>query len=59
MRAAASEPGHTRTMCEYVLGGLLALGAVAAWTWYPIVNSCYLRANQHISQSISAAAKGR
>ncbi|AMO98463.1 inner membrane protein ytfF [Collimonas arenae] len=58
MRAAASEPGNTRTMFDYVLGCLLALGGVAAWTWYPIVNARYLRANPHISSSTWATAQG-
>lgn len=30
---------------RYALGGLLAVGAVACWTWYPIRNAEWLRAH--------------
>ncbi|MGO4774847.1 EamA family transporter, partial [Lysobacter sp. 2RAB21] len=30
---------------RYALGGLLAFGAVACWTWYPLRNADWLRAN--------------
>jgi drug/metabolite transporter (DMT)-like permease len=56
MRLAGA--GNTRSTGDYVLGCLIALGAVAAWTWYPIVNARYLRAHPHISPSTWATAQG-
>jgi len=56
MRLAGA--GNTRSIGDYVLGCLIALGAVAAWTWYPIVNARYLRAHPHISPSTWATAQG-
>ena len=47
-----------RSVADYVQGGLLALLAVAAWTWYPIVNSRYLKANNQIRSSTWATAQG-
>lgn len=37
-----SDPGAD--MGAYALGALLALGAVACWTWYPLRNADWLRA---------------
>ena len=56
MRLAGSS--NTRSLGDYVLGCLIALAAVAAWTWYPIVNARYLRANPQISPSTWATAQG-
>ncbi|MFC5472889.1 DMT family transporter [Paraherbaspirillum soli] len=50
--------GHTRSLSDYALGCVIALGGVAAWTWYPIVNARYLKANPHISPSTWATAQG-
>lgn len=56
MRLAGSS--NTRSISDYVLGCLIAAAAVGAWTWYPIVNARYLRANPHISSSTWATAQG-
>jgi drug/metabolite transporter (DMT)-like permease len=45
-------------VADYVRGGLVALLAVAAWTWYPIINGRYLKANSHIRSSTWATAQG-
>ncbi|MDP5009256.1 MAG: EamA/RhaT family transporter, partial [Glaciimonas sp.] len=45
-------------LSDYVLGCLLALAAVAAWTWYPIINAAYLKAHPHISSTTWATAQG-
>jgi drug/metabolite transporter (DMT)-like permease len=42
----------------YALGGLLALGAVACWTWYPIRNAEWLRAHAERSPRTWATAQG-
>ena len=49
---------NTRTMSDYAAGCLIALLAVAAWTWYPIVNSRYLRTHTHINSITWATAQG-
>lgn len=49
---------NTRTISDYVSGCLLALCAVAGWTWYPIVNSRYLRAHPRIHSITWATAQG-
>jgi drug/metabolite transporter (DMT)-like permease len=43
---------------RYALGGLLAVGAVACWTWYPIRNSEWLRAHPDRSPRSWATAQG-
>ena len=43
---------------RYLLGGALALGAVACWTWYPIRNADWLRAHPDRSPSAWATAQG-
>jgi drug/metabolite transporter (DMT)-like permease len=43
---------------RYALGALLALGAVAAWTWYPIRNADWLRAHPDRSPTVWATAQG-
>ena len=40
------------------LGYVLALCAVAAWTWYPIRNAAYLRQHQRIGSAVWATAQG-
>ena len=42
----------------YAVGALLALGAVACWTWYPIRNADWLRAHPGRSPSAWATAQG-
>ncbi len=43
---------------RYALGALLAVGAVACWTWYPIRNADWLRAHGERSPSTWATAQG-
>ncbi|MFO1294160.1 MAG: DMT family transporter [Rubrivivax sp.] len=43
---------------RYALGALLALGAVACWTWYPIRNAEWLRAHAERSPRTWATAQG-
>ena len=43
---------------RYVLGGVLAVGAVACWTWYPIRNAEWLRAHPERSPRGWATAQG-
>lgn len=47
-----------RSPAQYVQGGLIALLAVAAWTWYPIMNARYMKVYTHISSSTWATAQG-
>ncbi|MBI3155118.1 MAG: DMT family transporter [Burkholderiales bacterium] len=49
---AGAEPGR------YAVGALLALGAVACWTWYPIRNADWLRAHPGRSPRAWATAQG-
>jgi drug/metabolite transporter (DMT)-like permease len=43
---------------QHALGALLAVGAVACWTWYPIRNADWLRAHADRSPSAWATAQG-
>jgi drug/metabolite transporter (DMT)-like permease len=43
---------------RYALGALLAIGAVACWTWYPIRNADWLRAHAARSPRTWATAQG-
>jgi drug/metabolite transporter (DMT)-like permease len=43
---------------RYALGALLAVGAVACWTWYPIRNADWLRAHPDRSPRVWATAQG-
>jgi drug/metabolite transporter (DMT)-like permease len=43
---------------RYALGGALAVGAVACWTWYPIRNAEWLRAHPDRSPRGWATAQG-
>lgn len=43
---------------RYVLGALLALGAVACWTWYPLRNAEWLHAHPERSARGWATAQG-
>jgi len=43
---------------RYALGALLALGAVACWTWYPLRNADWLRAHPERSPRVWATAQG-
>lgn len=50
--------GVQRSLGDYALGGLLGLGAVAAWTWYPIRNSRWLRLRPQLASGTWATAQG-
>lgn len=43
---------------RYALGALLAVGAVACWTWYPLRNADWLRAHPERSPRVWATAQG-
>ena len=43
---------------RYALGALLALGAVACWTWYPLRNADWLRAHADRPPGTWATAQG-
>ena len=45
-------------MARYFSGALLALGAVACWTWYPLRNAEWLRAHAQRSPRAWATAQG-
>jgi drug/metabolite transporter (DMT)-like permease len=45
-------------LARYALGALLAVGAVACWTWYPIRNAEWLRAHPRFSSHGWATAQG-
>jgi drug/metabolite transporter (DMT)-like permease len=46
------------SLARYALGALLAVGAVACWTWYPIRNADWLRAHAERSPRTWATAQG-
>jgi drug/metabolite transporter (DMT)-like permease len=57
------EIGHLRQdpaadIPRYALGALLAVGAVACWTWYPLRNADWLRAHQGRAPGTWATAQG-
>ncbi|HVL74620.1 MAG TPA: DMT family transporter [Noviherbaspirillum sp.] len=57
----AGELAHldgARSTADYLLGCTVALGALAAWTWYPIRNARYLKAHPRIRSSTWATAQG-
>ena len=45
-------------LARYAVGALLAIGAVACWTWYPIRNADWLRAHADRSPRAWATAQG-
>lgn len=45
-------------LARYAQGALLAVGAVACWTWYPIRNAAWLRADAGRSPRAWATAQG-
>jgi drug/metabolite transporter (DMT)-like permease len=47
-----------RSFGDYAAGCIIAIGAVAAWTWYPIMNARYMKAHPHIGSSTWATAQG-
>jgi drug/metabolite transporter (DMT)-like permease len=50
--------GATVDMGRYAIGGLLAVGAVGCWTWYPVRNADWLRAHPDRSPRTWATAQG-
>ncbi|MEI8304387.1 MAG: DMT family transporter [Burkholderiales bacterium] len=58
----ASELSRLRTQGqsarELLVGALLAAGAVACWTWYPIRNARWLQANPQVGSGTWATAQG-
>ena len=55
---AALRADHDADLGRYAVGGLLAVGAVACWTWYPIRNADWLRAHAERSPRAWATAQG-
>ena len=51
-----SEP--STDLGRYAIGALLAVGAVACWTWYPLRNADWLRAHPGRSPRVWATAQG-
>lgn len=50
--------GARAELGRYATGGLLALGALACWTWYPIRNADWLRAHPDRHSRSWATAQG-
>jgi drug/metabolite transporter (DMT)-like permease len=46
------------SLARYATGGLLAVGAVICWTWYPLRNADWLRAHAERSPRSWATAQG-
>lgn len=47
-----------RSATDYALGGLLAVGAVCAWTWYPVMNARHLHDHPQIDPATWVTAQG-
>jgi len=61
MLVNASELAHldgSRSLRDYALGCFIALGALAAWTWYPIMNARHMKRHPHIRSSTWSTAQG-
>ncbi len=59
LRAAGGVAGGPGAgLGRYAIGGLLAVGAVACWTWYPVRNADWLRAHPDRSPRTWATAQG-
>jgi drug/metabolite transporter (DMT)-like permease len=56
--AVGQAAGAALGLSRYALGALLAVGAVACWTWYPIRNADWLRAHAERSPRAWATAQG-
>ncbi|MGB6055662.1 MAG: DMT family transporter, partial [Burkholderiaceae bacterium] len=48
----------SRPLSDYALGCASALLALAAWTWYPIMNARHMKANPQLRSSTWATAQG-
>ena len=55
---AELQHGAPLDMSRYATGALLAIAAVACWTWYPIRNADWLRAHPDRSPGTWATAQG-
>ena len=55
---AAFRNGATTDTTRYAQGALLALGAVACWTWYPLRNAAWLRDRPGGNPRVWATAQG-
>ncbi|MGH8808876.1 MAG: DMT family transporter, partial [Noviherbaspirillum sp.] len=61
MLVNASELAHldgTRSLSDYALGCFIALIALAAWTWYPIMNARHLKRHPRLRSSTWATVQG-
>ncbi len=47
-----------RSLDDYLLGSLLAIGAVACWAWYPIRNAAWLKRRPELASTTWATAQG-
>lgn len=47
-----------RSRADYASGALLAVGALACWTWYPIRNSRWLQQRPQLTSGVWATAQG-
>ena len=47
-----------RSLDDYLLGSLLAVGAVACWAWYPIRNAAWLKRRPGLASTTWATAQG-
>jgi drug/metabolite transporter (DMT)-like permease len=55
---AALRADPNADVASYALGALLAIGAVACWTWYPLRNADWLRAHGERNPRSWATAQG-
>ncbi|WP_109123948.1 DMT family transporter [Dyella sp. C11] len=55
---AALDQPSTADLWRYARGGLLALGAVVCWTWYPLRNADWLRRHPDRNPRTWATAQG-
>jgi drug/metabolite transporter (DMT)-like permease len=56
LQALGSSPSHD--LMQYAWGGLLGVGAVACWTWYPLRNADWLRDHPQRNARAWATAQG-
>ncbi|GAB3541366.1 DMT family transporter [Noviherbaspirillum agri] len=47
-----------RSISDYALGCFITLGALAAWTWYPIMNARHLKQHPRIGSSTWSTVQG-
>jgi len=47
-----------RSLDDYLIGGVLAVGAVACWAWYPIRNAAWLQSRPGLASGTWATAQG-